>query len=453
MTMGTDSDNAGKNGPKFSIEFPPPIPDKGKAKGQKPPGRSQKKKTERINLPPPVGQKAAPLPIPVRGEKQPAGQRPPVRSERTKTQKLSEPQSAGPKAAPQPIPVRGEDNATGQNSSSRRRGRTVRILPPSIDGETQPPPLPGEEAEDSPTPQKPSSKAVIGALFVVGFVAFMIFIVVQASKGPNSSSVAYSPAGSTVQDTPAPTPEAATPTPANTFDPAREVRRAIPVLPSPADNADASPTVSSTPPNATGDAKPEENDSLAQTKFQEAFEAGKQRKYADSIAAYREALQAKPSFPEAWSNIGWDYAQTGDMPNSISAYKQAVQIKPDLADAWNGLASCYATNQDAENADLALQNLDRLDSGRAKQFLCALPKDFLLKIAVARYPSLGVLDTPLNSEYRRRHDYYKANLPSYLESVDWPVSLAKEVYDSMDPAQRGSTSIGNASPAPSGATP
>jgi len=206
MTMGTDPDITEKNGPKFSIEFPPPIPDKGKAKGQKSPARSQKKKTEKISLPPPVGQKAAPRPIPARGEEQATSQRDPVRSERAKTQKIPEPQSAGPKPAPQPIPVRGEDNATGQNSSGRERGRTVRIFPPPISDENQAPPLPGDESKDSPTPQKPSPNAVFGVLFVLGFVAFAIFIVVQASKGPNPSSVAYSPAGSTVQESDIPVP-------------------------------------------------------------------------------------------------------------------------------------------------------------------------------------------------------------------------------------------------------
>jgi len=89
MTMGTDPDNTGKNGPKFSIEVPPPIPDKTKAKGHKSTGLGQKEKTESI----------------------------------------SESQSASRKAAPQPIPAKSEDNATGQLSPVRRKGSTVRIYP------------------------------------------------------------------------------------------------------------------------------------------------------------------------------------------------------------------------------------------------------------------------------------------------------------------------------------
>jgi hypothetical protein len=91
MTMGTDPDITGKNGPKFSIEFPPPIPDKENAKGQKPPVRSQKKKTEKISLPPAVGQNAAPRPIPVKSEKPASRQRLPVRSEGAKEEKISDP--------------------------------------------------------------------------------------------------------------------------------------------------------------------------------------------------------------------------------------------------------------------------------------------------------------------------------------------------------------------------
>jgi tetratricopeptide (TPR) repeat protein len=264
---------------------------------------------------------------------------------------------------------------------------------------------------------------------VLGFVAFAIFIVVQASKGPNPSAVAYSPAGSTVQDTPAPTSEAAMP--------ASDTSAATPqVAPSSSDTPTATPSPSPALPTATGNAKPEENDSLAQAKFQEAFNAGKQGKYRKSIAAYQKALQLKSDFPEAWSNIGWDYLKEGAMRSAIKAYKQAVEMKPDLADAWNGLAVCYATNADSENTNLAVQNLERLDADRAKQLLCSFSTDFLSKIAVARHPSLGVLDTPMNLEFRRRYDYYKANSPSYFSSPDWPVTLAKEVSESTDSTLR-----------------
>jgi hypothetical protein len=385
--MATDN-ITGKPGPKFTIELPPPIPTRSKEKGN-------------------VQQVAA-------------------RSQKVNTEKISESPSSKGTAAPPPIPTRTEPKVTtGTPSARENKGKTARIAkPPSGEGSqnTSRRVSSSSTGTDAPVPINRSLVAIV--LLLAGFVAFVMIVSIKATTSSNPSPAAYSPASSTAQesDTAAPAPQAAT----QASDTAVET-------PSP---SPASPNTTPDVSTAASDTKIKENDRQAQAKFQEGYDAAQQGIYYKSYAAYQEALKLKPDYPEAWSNIGWNYLQEGVIPQAISAYQRAVALNPDLADAWNGLAICYAKSQDAESANSAVRSLERRDSGRAKQLLCSFSTDFLCKIAVARYPSLGVLDTPMNLEYRRRHDYYKANLPSYFSSPDWPLSLAKEVYESMDPTLR-----------------
>jgi len=123
---------------------------------------------------------------------------------------------------------------------------------------------------------------------------------------------------------------------------------------------------------------------------------------------------------------GFDYFKQNDIPNAIEAYKRAISFKHNFADAWYNLGGCYAMEDDAANADDAMIHLERLDPGRAKDLIRSWNADFVQRIAVSRYPSLAVIDTPLNLEFRRRCDYYRANRPSYFGYSDWALSLAKE---------------------------
>jgi len=377
--METNPDIDGKTGPRFAIEFPPPIPEKTKKKekanGQRAAVSGRRAKTERISEAPPPKEAAEPPPIPSRTEPKATTGPTPDREDNGKTSRIAEP----------PSDERSE-NRSRRGSANSTRANGPRAINPGL---------------------------VAIVLLLAGFVAFFIIVSIKATTSSNPSSVAYSPASSTAQesDTPPPGPQASN-TPIET--------------PSP---TPASPNATPDASTGTSDTKADENEKRALAKFQEGLDAGKQGKYRKSIVAYQKALQIKSDFPEAWSNIGWDYSKEGATRSAVKAYKQAVEMKPDLADAWNGLAVCYARNADAKNANLAVQNLERLDSERAMQLLGSFSADFVAKIAVVRYPSLGVLNSPLNVEYRRQYDYYKANRPDYFSSSNWPLMLANEVYE------------------------
>jgi hypothetical protein len=46
--------------------------------------------------------------------------------------------------------------------------------------------------------------------------------------------------------------------------------------------------------------------------------------------------------------------------------------------------------------------------------------------AIQRYPQLGVAKSPLNQEFLRRHNAYKASKPQFFSDPEWPTKLAAE---------------------------
>ena len=53
------------------------------------------------------------------------------------------------------------------------------------------------------------------------------------------------------------------------------------------------------------------------------------------------------------------------------------------------------------------------------------------KSAILLYPDLGAAGTPLNKEFARRYNLYKASNPHFFDEPDWPIRLAKECAESV----------------------
>jgi Flp pilus assembly protein TadD len=60
-------------------------------------------------------------------------------------------------------------------------------------------------------------------------------------------------------------------------------------------------------------------------------------RYAESIAAARAALELRPSYAEAWNNIGAANNQLGRYEEAVAACEQALRLKPDFELARNNL--------------------------------------------------------------------------------------------------------------------
>ena len=72
-------------------------------------------------------------------------------------------------------------------------------------------------------------------------------------------------------------------------------------------------------------------------KLHQAGRLGDPGKLDDAIAAYRRAIDIKPDFAEAYSNLGVALKEQGKLNEAVAAYRQAIGIKPDYAEAHSNL--------------------------------------------------------------------------------------------------------------------
>ena len=72
-------------------------------------------------------------------------------------------------------------------------------------------------------------------------------------------------------------------------------------------------------------------------------------RYAESIAAYREALRLRPTDPDGHNDLGCALTLAGDAASAVPELERAIQLKPDLAAAHNNLGNALrALGRDAE---------------------------------------------------------------------------------------------------------
>src|SRR5260370_39568405 len=55
----------------------------------------------------------------------------------------------------------------------------------------------------------------------------------------------------------------------------------------------------------------------------------------EALAAFEQALANKPDFPEAAYNLGNARRELGDLAGAIAAYRNALQLRPEYADAFS----------------------------------------------------------------------------------------------------------------------
>lgn len=72
------------------------------------------------------------------------------------------------------------------------------------------------------------------------------------------------------------------------------------------------------------------------------LERYREGRYAESISAARAALALRPSYAEAWNNIGAAYNQLGQYDKGAAACEEALRLKPGYALAQNNLQYAHA---------------------------------------------------------------------------------------------------------------
>jgi tetratricopeptide (TPR) repeat protein len=105
------------------------------------------------------------------------------------------------------------------------------------------------------------------------------------------------------------------------------------------------------------------------------------KKTAESIAAYKKAIELEPKNVSAELGLGWAYTFAKDWDNSIAAFKKAIELDPGVSgEANNGIAWCYFFKKDipsvktyaekakagGRNVDSLLANVDRYEKALAQ---------------------------------------------------------------------------------------
>lgn len=69
--------------------------------------------------------------------------------------------------------------------------------------------------------------------------------------------------------------------------------------------------------------------------------AENEKDHEKAARAFRQAIQVKPDFAEAWAALGRAYSRLERHGDCVEAYREAVRLDPGYADAWVSLGMAY----------------------------------------------------------------------------------------------------------------
>jgi tetratricopeptide (TPR) repeat protein len=146
------------------------------------------------------------------------------------------------------------------------------------------------------------------------------------------------------------------------------------------------------------------NRTAAERSFTQGLRAYQDRRLSEAIQAYRQSLQADPSFFKAQYNLALTTAESGDLQAALAAYETALAIEPDSLDAHYNFA--LALKQAGYITD-SLNEFERMvavhpDEARAHLALGNIYAQQLHQPAKARQHYLRVLE--IDPHYPRADD-------------------------------------------------
>ncbi len=112
----------------------------------------------------------------------------------------------------------------------------------------------------------------------------------------------------------------------------------------------------------------------AQQAFEEGTRLMKAKRYPEAVAAFQQAVKARPDFAEAHSNLGYSLRNAGQLDQAIVSYQEAIRLKPTLAEAREYLGVAYVLKGDKQAALEQYQVLQRLNPQMAAELLEEIEK-------------------------------------------------------------------------------
>jgi hypothetical protein len=71
--------------------------------------------------------------------------------------------------------------------------------------------------------------------------------------------------------------------------------------------------------------------------FARGLQFTRENRHAEAVGAYRSALRFGADSADAWNNLGWSLAQTGNLDEAIPAFEKAIELRPTYDLARNNL--------------------------------------------------------------------------------------------------------------------
>jgi tetratricopeptide (TPR) repeat protein len=91
-------------------------------------------------------------------------------------------------------------------------------------------------------------------------------------------------------------------------------------------------------------------------------------------SAFRSAVALRPSFADAWNELGYALRQQGRYAESLRAYDEALRLRPNFPEALEYLGEAYVKMGRVEDARHVLGRLRVLDAGRAQELAEVIEK-------------------------------------------------------------------------------
>src|SRR5262249_19652985 len=105
----------------------------------------------------------------------------------------------------------------------------------------------------------------------------------------------------------------------------------------------------------------------ADTEYDRGVRARVAKDWTTAEAAFRRAIALRPTFADAWSELGFALRNQGRYQESLAAYDEALKLRPNFPEALEYLGEAYVKMGRVEDARRVLDRLRPLDPGRAQE--------------------------------------------------------------------------------------